>query len=78
MWVVLLKFSRVCDDDVGRRLSAWAASEALDVFDQLPALLVGYPSKDHVLPVQPVRHHGRDKELGTVGVLASVGHGEET
>ena len=72
-----LELPGVCDDDVGTGGSAGAAPEALDVLDELPGLLVGHPPEDDVLPVQPVRHHSRDEELGTVRVLAGVGHGEE-
>lgn len=33
-------------------------------------------SKDDMFAIQPRSHDGSDEELGTVGVLASIGHAE--
>ncbi len=35
-------------------------------------------TEDNVSAVKPACHDGSDKELGTVGVLAGVSHGQET
>ena len=34
-------------------------------------------AEDHMLAIQPARHHGRDEELGAVGVRARVRHGQQ-
>lgn len=40
-------------------------------------LSINHFAEDDVLSVEPVTGHEGDEELGAVGVLASVGHGEE-
>jgi hypothetical protein len=35
-------------------------------------------TKDNMGAVEPACHNGGDEELGSVGVLASIGHGQHT
>ena len=55
-----------------------AGAEGLDGLDDLHRLVVGDLAEDDVLAVQPARHDGGDEKLRAVGVLAGVGHGQET
>ena len=35
-------------------------------------------AKDNVAPIQPARDNSRNKELGAVGIRASICHGQKT
>ena len=57
-------------------LLKWFFSNALDFLDDVQALNNG--AEDAMLAIQPGGLDGAQEELGTVGVGAGVGHGEDT
>jgi len=72
--VAALDLARVGDLDLLAGL-AGLGSNALDVLDDVLAL--DDLAEDDVLSVKPRAGNGGNEELGAVGVLAGVGHGEE-
>merc|ERR1719412_2410230 len=56
---------------------AAAGAQGLDRLDDVEALLIVHPAKDDMLVVQPLGLDSGDEELGSVGVGAGVGHGEQ-
>ena len=69
------ELTAVGDDDLLAGC-AGSGSEFLDGGDNVKAL--GYVAEDGVLAVQPCGFHRAEEELGSVGVWAGVGHGENT
>jgi len=72
-----MALTRIRDDD----RTLWRAALGalgLDSLDVLHARIIRHLAKDDMLAIQPARHHGRDEELGAVGVLAGVGHGQQS
>jgi hypothetical protein len=61
---------------VGRLRTTVGGSEGLDLLDQV--VVVNNTSENDVLSIQPRGLDGGDKELGSVGVGSSVGHGQKT
>merc|ERR1719273_1049919 len=65
----------VCDDDLLAGLARLGA-ERLHLLDHIHAC--ADLAEHHVLPVQPLGLGGAEEELASVGVGASVGHGEDS
>lgn len=70
-----LQRTRVLDRDIGLG-STRVGTVRLDLLDQIHTVLDF--TKDDVLSVQPRGLYGSDKELGTVRVGSSVGHGQQS
>jgi len=51
-------------------------AKTLDLLDDIHPL--HHLAEHHVLPIQPLSLGGADKELGSVGVGPSIGHGENS
>lgn len=76
---IYLKLARVGDDNTSSENSAvLSLSELGDLVDELHGGFTRNLSENDVLAVEVVEWDGGDEELGAVGVLAGVGHGEET
>jgi len=55
-----------------------AGAGLLKLGDDHHTLIIGNLTEDNVLSIQPRGDDGGDEELGSVGVGASIGHGQET
>jgi len=71
-----LVFARRCNLDRLRRLARGGA-ELLDLLHNLHRIVVRNTAKDDVSAIEPAGHNGGDEELGAVGILSGIGHGED-
>ena len=74
---LVLELAGLGDLDLGLRLVAAIGLLALDLAHDLHRVLADHLTEHNVLTVEPRRGDSGDEELRTVGVLASVGHGQQ-
>lgn len=74
-WIKLRELTTIGDNDFLWGLARLRA-EGFNLLDNIHAFYNG--SEDDVSAVQPRSLHGGDEKLGSIGVGASVGHGQDS